>query len=310
MFLARRGCPLRATASKTTSRSSKISTALWRPSFTKCAIYSPPKPNAKDASVFPSLCLEPATVESGNPGVNNSLFGVTYCTDPDGTFEKSEPSPSAMVGWTRTASRSLPYGKFARIAVCTATMTSPASDPIIVKPRMRSSLPPTRAFMKPSVSPVASVRSTALIGNLATRTATPWRCASPSLSPTWASGGSVNRQYGTEPIARAALPSSQIVPDDSKVVDGYVRELGATGGFPQGPDTGCSRLQPLIDANVATTIQLNASLLKPNPSGVGNAPCRDQDVAAFDLLLTGGCSHGNADFHSGFALHIEGLSRH
>jgi hypothetical protein len=26
---------------------------------------------------------------------------------PDGTFEKSEPSPSAMVGWTRTASRSL-----------------------------------------------------------------------------------------------------------------------------------------------------------------------------------------------------------
>ena len=63
------------------------------------------------------LCLEPATVESGNQGVNNSLFGVTYCKDPGGTFEKSEPSPSAMVGWTRTASRSLPYGRFARIAV-------------------------------------------------------------------------------------------------------------------------------------------------------------------------------------------------
>src|SRR5208283_681689 len=31
------------------------------------------------------LCLEPATDESGNQGVNNSLFGVTYCTDPDGT---------------------------------------------------------------------------------------------------------------------------------------------------------------------------------------------------------------------------------
>ncbi len=36
--------------SKTTSRSSKISTAPWRPSFTNCAIYSPPKPNAKDGS--------------------------------------------------------------------------------------------------------------------------------------------------------------------------------------------------------------------------------------------------------------------
>jgi hypothetical protein len=64
-----------------------------------------------------------------------------------------------------------------------------------------------------------------------------------------------------QPIARAALPSIQIVPDDSKVVDGYVRELGATGRFPQGPDTGRSRLQPLIDPNVATTIQLNAGFL-------------------------------------------------
>src|SRR5258708_4122124 len=35
------------------------------------------------------------------------------------------------------------------MAVCTAAMTSPASAPIIVKPRMRSSSLPTRAFMKP-----------------------------------------------------------------------------------------------------------------------------------------------------------------
>src|SRR5208283_4068615 len=141
--------------------------------------------------------VAPAIVESGNLGVNNALFGGTYCTDPGGTFENSGPSPSAIVGWTRTAARSLQYGMFASIAVCTVGMTSPASEPIIVKPRMRSSLPPTRTFMKPCVSPVASVRSNALIGNIATRTVTPWRRASPSLSPTWANGGSVNRQYGT-----------------------------------------------------------------------------------------------------------------
>jgi hypothetical protein len=35
---------------------------------------------------------------------------------------------------------------------------------------------------------------------------------------------------------------------------------------------GRSRLQPLIDANVVMTIQLNAGLLKPDPGGVGNAP--------------------------------------
>src|ERR1700730_8656727 len=112
------------------------------------------------------------------------------------------------------------------------------------------------------------------------------------------------------PVARAALPSGQIVPDNSEVVDGYVRELWATGTFPHGPDTGRSRLQLLIDANVATIIQLNAGLLKPEPCGVRNAPRRDQYVAALDLLLTGGCAHGKADFLSGSAVHIEGLSRH
>ena len=30
--------------------------------------------------------------------VSNALFGVTYCTARGGTFEKSEPSPSAIVG--------------------------------------------------------------------------------------------------------------------------------------------------------------------------------------------------------------------
>ncbi len=118
--------------------------------------------------------------------------------DRGGTFSNSEPNPSAIVGCARMASRSLTYGKSASIAVCTVAMTSPASAPIIVKPRTRSSPPPTRTFIKPSVSPVVAVRRTAFIGNLATRVSMPRRCcASPSLSPTCASGGSVNMQYGT-----------------------------------------------------------------------------------------------------------------
>src|SRR6516165_2850228 len=45
-----------------------------------------------------------------------------------------------------------------------------------------------------------------------------------------------------QPLARAAVPSGQIVPDNSKVVDRNVRELWATSAFPHGPDTGRCRL--------------------------------------------------------------------
>src|SRR5215471_12622860 len=71
-------------------------------------------------------------------------------------FSNSGPSPSAIVGCVRMASRSIGYGRPANIAVCTTAMTSPASTPIIENPRMRSS-PPTRAFMNPCVSSVVSI---------------------------------------------------------------------------------------------------------------------------------------------------------
>src|SRR5262245_42310958 len=112
-----------------------------------------------------------------------------------------------------------------------------------------------------------------------------------------------------QPIARGALPSGQIVPDDPKVVDGYVREVRGTGAFPYSPDTGRCRLQPVIDMNVATTVQLDAGVLDTDARGVWNAPGRHQDVAALDLLLTEGRAHGGADSLSGSAMHTEGLGR-
>src|SRR5947207_6941291 len=54
-----------------------------------------------------------------------------------------------------------------------------------------------------------------------------------------------------QPTARAALASSQIVPDDLKVIDGYVRELRASGAFPDGPDAGGACFQPVVDSNIA-----------------------------------------------------------
>src|SRR6185369_13785962 len=115
---------------------------------------------------------------------------------------------------------------------------------------------------------------------------------------------------GNQAIARAAWRAGQIVPDDPEVVDGCVRELGAPGAFPYGPDVGRTRLQPLVDANIATTVQLDAGLLEPDPGGVRRPPRRDQDVAALDLLLTGGRAHGQADLPSGSTANLEDLGRH
>ena len=64
--------------------------------------------------------------------------------------------------------------------------------------------------MKPCVSSVASVRNTLLIGSFATRTIMPCRCASPSFSPTRASGGSVNMQYGTSRSRVLRCPPADI----------------------------------------------------------------------------------------------------
>jgi hypothetical protein len=68
-------------------------------------------------------------------------------------------------------------------------------------------------------------------------------------------------------------------------------------------------LEPLIDANVTTAVQLDAGLFKRDPGGVGNAPRPDQDVAALDLLLAGECADGKADLLSRSADHIESFGR-
>ena len=78
---------------------------------------------------------------------------------------------------------------------------------------------------------------------------------------------------------------AQIVPNDPKVVEGYVGELRAAGAFPDRPDFGRGRFQALIDSDVAATVHLHTGLLEPDAGGIGNTPCRDQDVATLDFLL-------------------------
>src|SRR5262245_23672471 len=110
-----------------------------------------------------------------------------------------------------------------------------------------------------------------------------------------------------QPASCAAILSCQIVTNDAKIVFGYVRELWAAGAFSNGPDVRRTRLQPPVHANVTTTVQPNPGLLKSNSGGIRNTPSRDQDVAAFDVVLARGRAHGKAHVLSRFPTYLEEL---
>jgi hypothetical protein len=89
-----------------------------------------------------------------------------------------------------------------------------------------------------------------------------------------------------QPTARAARASGQVVPDDPEVVRRHVRELRTPRAFTDGPDMGCTGLQPLVDANEAVSVQLDAGPVEADVGGVRDASSRDQDVATLKRLLT------------------------
>src|SRR5271168_4764227 len=117
-------------------------------------------------------------------------------------------------------SRNRVFGRLASIAVWTTAITSPASDPIIVKPRMRSPFAATSTLMKPRVSDNVRDRNTTAIGSFAKRTAMPWHWASlfanADTSERWVGEDAV----GNQPVARrCAIAARQIVPDHAEIVE-------------------------------------------------------------------------------------------
>src|SRR5262245_23637660 len=86
-----------------------------------------------------------------------------------------------------------------------------------------------------------------------------------------------------------------------------MRKLRASGTFPERPHPWRSRLQSLVDANVAAAVQFDAYFFEADAGGVRDAPGCDQEVAPLDLPLAGGAAHGYADLFAGSALHVEGL---
>ena len=188
-------------------------------------------------------------------------------------------------------------------------MTSPASEPIIVKPTMLSSVP-TRAFMNPCFSSVASVRSTALIGNRATRTEIP-------LTPRLALAQSDARQrrvgehaIRNQTVTCTAVSAGEVVANDPEIIHRRMRKLRTAGTLADRPDCGRARFQPLVDANVAAIVQLDPGHVETGPVGVRNATSGGQDVAAFNRALTRSRPHRNRDLFAGTAAYEMDLGRH
>ncbi len=88
-----------------------------------------------------------------------------------------------------------------------------------------------------------------------------------------------------EPAARGPVAAGQVVQDDAKIVLADVRELRAAGTFARRPDVRGAGLQPVVDADVAARIQLDAGLGHVQPVGVGRSAGRHQDVGGFERSL-------------------------
>ena len=183
----------------------------------------------------------------------------------EGGFANRPSSPSAAVGWVKIASRSAVYGMPPSIAVWTTAINSLASAPKAVKPRMRSSAP-ISAFMNPRVCDSVRVRSTMRHGH-------PGDAVGHAPGPGFGLGQADVGQFrvgeqavGNEPAARGPAAAGEVVQDDATIVLADVRELRAAGAFARRPDVRGAGLKSVVDADVASRIQLDARPV-PRPAG-------------------------------------------
>jgi len=113
------------------------------------------------------------------------------------------------------------------MAIWTTAITSPASAPNMVNPRMSSRCAPTSAFMKPRVSPVVRVRRISRAGSVAMRAATPRRRASTSFKPTRATCANSRPTY---PPPRTTSRSGRRSSSSSSMLVSAAAASPGTGG--------------------------------------------------------------------------------
>ena len=187
-------------------------------------------------------------------------------------------------------------------------MTSPASGPIIVKPRIRSPAFSTSTFMKPALSSIVRVRRMAVIDSVATRTEMP-RCRF-ALAQTHSRQRRVGEQaIWDETVACASTISAEVVPNDPKVVFGDVGELRAARTLPDRPNIWRRGRESIVDPDISPLIKLDAGQFEPDSRGVRRAPRGDKDVAAGDSVFAISDPHPQADAFSASPLYVAHVGR-
>ncbi|MEJ1977158.1 MAG: hypothetical protein WDN49_14620 [Acetobacteraceae bacterium] len=117
----------------------------------------------------------------------------------------------------------------------TAAITSPASEPIMVKPRILSSSARTSTFMNPSVSSVAAVPQDIVHRHRR-------HADRDALAPRLAFGQAYacerrvgEHDMGNQAACGPAVATSHVVPDDPEIIDRHMRELGTPRAFADRP---------------------------------------------------------------------------
>ena len=108
-------------------------------------------------------------------------------------------------------------------------------------------------------------------------------------------------------VTRAAIAAGEVVANDAKIIHGRMRELRTSGALTDRPNCRRCCLQPLVDANVAAAVEIDPCHIEADPVSVRNASRGDKDVAAFDGLLAGSRPHRHCDLFAGTATHLEDL---
>src|SRR6266404_2267595 len=89
-----------------------------------------------------------------------------------------------------------------------------------------------------------------------------------------------------------------------------MRELRASSAFANGPDASGSGFQLFVDANEAAGIEFDSCLHEPNPIGVRDAANGHEQVAAVNLLVAPGRTHGHGNRLSGSTFNADRLGVH
>src|SRR5690606_10839771 len=86
-----------------------------------------------------------------------------------------------------------------------------------------------------------------------------------------------------------------------------MRELRASRALTQRPDSGCGRLQALVDSNKPPRVELHSRDLKTDPGGVRGSSGRNEDVATGAQLLAGSRLDPHGHFLAGSTFHRQRL---